>query len=75
MQKQNADKKKPIGRPVLHASPKAKKAANMVAAREYRARKKDERIARLDLRKPLRSKKIDLSAADPLWYKQPSLPG
>ena len=72
MQDLTVDKKKGAGRPVKHLTLEEKKAANVHAARQYRSRKKEERLARRDLRKPLNSKAIDLSAADPLWKKQPS---
>lgn len=63
--------RKKRGRPVIHLTENAKKAANAAAAREYRSR---EKIKRADLTKQqemiksLKTKAVDFSSLNPSWY-------
>lgn len=61
--------KKPAkGRPVKHVTSEAKKAANAVAAKAYRAKQNAKKNARRDAKKLPQSDIIDLSALRPAWH-------
>lgn len=61
--------KKPAkGRPLKHLTIEAKKAANAVASKAYRARQNAKKVAWRDPNNLPKSDIIDLSALAPVWH-------